>query len=160
MQVKRELSEIVKDVAERYDVRYDENIDGPKVKRSWIKMSLTRIKIWFYDQLNFLQNIWRYRVFLYKEWPFEAHALMDYLEIKLRTMKEYWENEDIPLPYVGMEEDLKDITKAYNALMDLKRLEDVPAKDLFEDIEYYRQKKIEDTNTLFDTLKNYERWWS
>lgn len=123
-------------------------------------MSLTRIKLWYYEQMNFICNIWRYRKFLYSDWKFEMHGMMDYLEIKLATMKDLWEKEDVPLPYEGMEEDYKDISRAYDALMSLKALEDVSTVDLFDDIEYYRQKKIEDTNTLFDALKNFDKWWS
>jgi hypothetical protein len=112
----------------------------------WI---LRRIKIKYYDIKNFLRNIWWYRKFLANDWECENESILLVIKLKLRkTLKHY--QAGLYTPYVGWEEHLEEIERAYNIIGIVEGFDDG-----FLEVEEYKTMVKE----LFCILENYRNWW-
>lgn len=118
-----------------------------------------RFKIIYYDIKNFFRNVWYYRKLLIDDAPWDNCTILTFLELRLnKTYKHY--KEGLMLPYVGEEEDLAEITKALTAINMIRDLEDaeysVENRETWQDL---RDEWDENIEILFDTLKQYRKWW-
>lgn len=141
------------------DVGLNYYLDSSDIRRRNDMWRWRRFKIIYYDIKNFFRNVWYYRKLLIDDAPWDNCTILLFLELRLnKTYKHY--KEGLILPYVGEEEDFAEIKKALVAINTIRELEEAEYntenRREWQDLHDEWDENIE---ILFNTLKQYGKWW-